>query len=175
MAQLNPFETKMNFEAHWGCGGVCEMNLAEGVGLALNSLGGVLSRRARSCAKCAIKASARRFAGSRRTETGLIGNPFGSSRRACVQSNRLLSRYDLLADRVLQPRQSSALMPLRSAFFAANRRYSCHFWTRRRLWKELASMRGEQFFAEYSAQTTEATLKIVMEKPLGFRTQAGVT
>jgi len=36
-------------------------------------------------------------------------------------------------------------------------------------------MRGEQFFAEYSAQTTEATLKIVMEKPLGFRTQAGVT
>ena len=43
--------------------------------LAPNSLGGGLSRRARRCGKCAIKAFARRFAEPRRTETELLGNP----------------------------------------------------------------------------------------------------
>ena len=28
----NPFETKRNFEAYWGCVGVCDMKLAEAVG-----------------------------------------------------------------------------------------------------------------------------------------------
>ena len=54
------------------------MILAEEVSLAPNSLGGVLSRRARSCGKCAIKAFARRFAGSRRTETKPLGNASAS-------------------------------------------------------------------------------------------------
>lgn len=53
--------------------------MAEEEALAPNSLGGGLSRQARSCAKCAIKAFARGFAGSRRPETKLLGNPSGSN------------------------------------------------------------------------------------------------
>jgi hypothetical protein len=34
----NPFETKRNFDAHWGCVGVCDRILAEGKVLAANSL-----------------------------------------------------------------------------------------------------------------------------------------
>ena len=79
MASLNPFETKRNFDAHWGRWEVCEMILAEGVSLAPNSLGGGLSRRARSCGKSAIKAFARRFAEPRRTETELLESPSGSN------------------------------------------------------------------------------------------------
>ena len=56
-------------------------NELEGVGLAPNSLGGGLSRRARSCGKCTIKAFARRFAGFRRAETKLLGNPSSSNSR----------------------------------------------------------------------------------------------
>ena len=51
--------------------------MAEEVCLAPNSLGGGLSRRARSCGKCAIKAFARRFAEPRRTETELLESPLG--------------------------------------------------------------------------------------------------
>ena len=53
--------------------------MAEQVTQAPNSLGGSLSRRARSCGKCAIKAFARRFAEPRRAETKLLGNPSGSN------------------------------------------------------------------------------------------------
>ena len=60
------------------------MILAEEVSLAPNSLGGVLSGLARNCGKCAIKAFARGFAGSRRAETKLLGNPSGSSCGATV-------------------------------------------------------------------------------------------
>ncbi len=52
------------------------------MGLATNSLGGGLSRQARSCAKCAIKEFARGFAGSRRAETKLLKNPSSSNFRS---------------------------------------------------------------------------------------------
>ena len=58
---------------------VCYVRKAlEETGLAPNSLGGGLSRRARSCGKCAIKAFARRFAGSRWTGAKLLESPSGS-------------------------------------------------------------------------------------------------
>jgi hypothetical protein len=79
MASLNPFETTRNLSTHRRCWRVCNEKLAEGVGLAPNSLGGGLSRRARSCGKCTIKAFARRFAGFRRAETKLLGNPSSSN------------------------------------------------------------------------------------------------
>ena len=56
-----------------------QVNLAEEEALATNSLGGGLSRQARRCANCAIKAFARGFATSRRAETKLLGNPSGSN------------------------------------------------------------------------------------------------
>ena len=36
----NPFETKRNFRAHWGCVGVCTGKVAEGEVLETNTLGG---------------------------------------------------------------------------------------------------------------------------------------
>lgn len=54
-------------------------HVAEEVSLTPNSLCGGLSRRARGCWKCAIKAFARRFAEPRRAETELLESSSGSN------------------------------------------------------------------------------------------------
>ena len=79
MASLNPFEPKRK-KAHAGASSrVREWFVAEGANLAPNSLCGGLSRRARGCWKCAIKAFARRFAEPRRAETELLESSSGSN------------------------------------------------------------------------------------------------